>query len=876
MSTLTDQELLDGYKFDVDADLQARPDIPYSDEELLRVATKRRLDAVNTQQGAPASVRAQVSAAQTPEDKLLTLRNFYPDAAPVEVVDPKNGASKFGAGNFIFTDPETGEEVLFDEDVRILGIPAPTLGDLADAGPEIAEFIGATAGSIYGGLKGAALGAGIGATRGGLPPAIVGGGAGLITGAMAGEGAGGAIGRETYIKLLDYFGETEDNRTGLENTVDFGATAALNAFGGPVANKIFTGVKNTAGRRIRIANDAMTSKSREIYELMVEQGFKPTIGQVSDSKLVKLFEKTLANLPTSTNMMHQAAKDTLEQINKLVQEKIEKYGTGTTAEAMSRSMNTSLENVNKRYVLRSDQLYNRVKDQMPEGLKSEINNTVGFAAKYLEASQTASRGEHYDLAVRKAQQLIEEAQNKGGLTFDELKMFRSQIREIKEAPVFNGGSSNSAKEGLNSLYSALTHDLDNLVKAGGEQIDNPNLYAQYQRASRYVKQELGAGGGTAFARELIDKNKKNITSALKAVETGSRNNVEVLRQLKKSFTEEEWKEVSGYMMGALGTRRGLTAGDEIAGEVGDIIYKGGENFNPSTFLTNINKMSPEAKTLLFGGKKNKQLLKELNDLTDTIARVSQDAKDMANPSGTARIGYMMALFTPGAVVGGAGWDFGLTGLAAPWMSAKLMVNPDFVRWMSTGVADGIYDPQSMAQHVRRLLQIWKANPEIRGEIEALLPQLQTETLEPVDEHAARSQGETEGQAPRQTQEERNFQSRVPASIANELMPDRSRMMAQLEGMSAPDMAPVSVDNFRAEEMPFEMAPEQIDNFSAEDMPDQNMLTSGIQGFDPLPTMGSGSSSIGSMSMSPTVLPDAGDRELAMRQSNEGSGIASLV
>ena len=168
---------------------------------------------------------------------------------------------------------------------------------------------------------------------------------------MAGEGAGGAIGRETYIKLLDYFGETEDNRTGLENTVDFGATAALNAFGGPVANKIFTGVKNTAGRRIRIANDSMTSKSREIYELMVEQGFKPTIGQVSDSKLVKLFEKTLANLPTSTNMMHQAAKDTLEQINKLVQEKIEKYGTGTTAEAMSRSMNTSLENVNKRYVL---------------------------------------------------------------------------------------------------------------------------------------------------------------------------------------------------------------------------------------------------------------------------------------------------------------------------------------------------------------------------------------------------------------------------------------------------------------------------------------------------------------------------------------------
>ena len=847
-STLTDEELLDGYKFDVDQDINPRSDLPYSDEELLRVATKRRLNAINTKKGAPASVRAQVSAAQTPEDKLATLRNFYPDASPVEVVDPKNGVSKFGAGNFVFTDPETGEEVLFDEDVRVLGLPVPTLGDLADAGPEIAEFIGSTAGGIYGGIKGGVCGAAAGS-----PAGPVGAGAGALiggtTGYMAGEGLGGALGRETYIKLLDYFGETEDNRTGLENTVDFGTTAAINAFAGPLTNKIFTGVKNVAGRPIRIANDAMTSKSREIYERMVEQGFNPTLGQVSDSKLVKLFEKTLANLPTSTNIMHQAAKDTLRQINKLAQEKIEKYGSGSTAEAMSRSLNTSLENVNKRYQLRSDQLYNRVKDQIPDGVKSEINNTIAFAGKYLEASQTASRGEAYDLAVRKAQQLIEEAQNKGGLTFEELKAFRSQIREIKEAPVFNGGSSNTAKEGLNSLYSALTHDLDNLVKSAGKQIDNPNLYNQYQRAVRYVKQELGAGGGTAFARELIEKNKKKITSALKAVETGSKNDAEVLRQLKKSFTEEEWSEVSGYMMSSLGTRKGLSAGDEIAEEVGDIVYKGGENFNPSTFLSNINKMSPESKTLLFGGKKNKQLLKELNDLTDTIARVSQDAKDMANPSGTARIGYMMAMFTPGAVIGGGGWDFGLSGLAAPWMSAKLMTNPDFVRWMSTGIAEGIYDPKSMAQHVRRLVQIWKVNPEIREEIQALLPQLQVESLEPVDEHASASQQEVEGRFPTQTQEERNFQSRVPSSVANELMPDRDKMMANLENMSAPNIAT--------------------------EIQGQDMLGSGIQGFDPLPTMG-GVSSSDSMSMSPTVLPDAGDREIAMRQEADSGGIASLV
>ena len=132
-----------------------------------------------------------------------------------------------------------------------------------------------------------------------------------------------------------------------------------------------------------------------------------------------------------------------------------------------------------------------------------------------------------------------------------------------------------------------------------------------------------------------------------------------------------------------------------------------------------------------------------------------------------------------------GFDLGFGGLAVPWLSAKLMTNPDFVRWMATGVSKSVYQPNSMGDHIRRLIQIWEVNPEIRDEIQAMLPALQVQTLDPVDEHASTNQRETESQYATQTQAERNFQQRVPASIANEVLP--TSLMAQANSITIPDV-----------------------------------------------------------------------------------------
>ena len=75
----------------------------YQDDLIEKLAQDRLLASVDTKTGAPANVRAAVSAAQTPDDRLVTLKNFYADALPVEVFDPQDGAAKFGYGNFVFS-----------------------------------------------------------------------------------------------------------------------------------------------------------------------------------------------------------------------------------------------------------------------------------------------------------------------------------------------------------------------------------------------------------------------------------------------------------------------------------------------------------------------------------------------------------------------------------------------------------------------------------------------------------------------------------------------------------------------------------------------------------------------------------------------------
>ena len=68
---------------------------------------------VNRRTGAPPYVREAVGSAPA-QDRLATLRRFYPDAQPE------------GSDNFVYTDPKSGDRVLYNEQNRsLMGVPIP-------------------------------------------------------------------------------------------------------------------------------------------------------------------------------------------------------------------------------------------------------------------------------------------------------------------------------------------------------------------------------------------------------------------------------------------------------------------------------------------------------------------------------------------------------------------------------------------------------------------------------------------------------------------------------------------------------------------------------------------------------------------------------
>jgi len=84
------------------------------------------IQQIDEKRGAPSRVRMSVGASSKPEDKLSTLKKYYPDA------------TVWGDDNFVYTDPDTKTKVLFNPE----GLD---MGDVHENARMVAEFIGGSA-----------------------------------------------------------------------------------------------------------------------------------------------------------------------------------------------------------------------------------------------------------------------------------------------------------------------------------------------------------------------------------------------------------------------------------------------------------------------------------------------------------------------------------------------------------------------------------------------------------------------------------------------------------------------------------------------------------------------------------------------------------
>jgi hypothetical protein len=166
-----------------------------------------------------------------------------------------------------------------------------------------------------------------------------------------------------------------------------------------------------------------------------------------------------------------------------------------------------------------------------------------------------------------------------------------------------------------ALYGSLSDDMSNAAQATG-----PAAEAAFNRATNYNRAAMGRLEQVApFANATTPEQSFNML-ANAANERGS---LSTLQAVKKSLPQDARGQVAGTIIERLGrAANGVQNAD-------------GSVWSPETFLTNWNKMTPQARNELFSGFKNAPEVKANVEAVANATSMMRDSSKMwANPSGT--------------------------------------------------------------------------------------------------------------------------------------------------------------------------------------------------------------------------------------------------
>lgn len=245
-----------------------------------------------------------------------------------------------------------------------------------------------------------------------------------------------------------------------------------------------------------------------------------------------------------------------------------------------------------------------------------------------------------------------------GVTIGGLRDARTGLRE----GMFDGKLRSSSEQGMwKDILKDLSADIDTgLRQAGKTQAAN-----QFKRADAFWTDRVEHIDDVLSPILGRDRGGEEIVAALEGMTRGSRGGNARLSRLLGNMEPQEAAQVRASVIDRLGRANPGAQNAE------------GDAFSAATFLTNWNKMTPQAKASLFG---NSNQRRDLNEIAKLAEVVKQNAS-LANHSNTAgnlaaNVGANVALFLthPAAAVLGAVAQFG---------AGRLLSSPKFARWLAS-------------------------------------------------------------------------------------------------------------------------------------------------------------------------------------------------
>lgn len=405
-------------------------------------------------------------------------------------------------------------------------------------------------------------------------------------------------------------------------------------------------VKTVTGGAVKPRQVGEVTKRMEAAEAAEKLDLYPNLGMMGRPQA--LLEAGLEANPITGGMVTKSKEKIVDRAQEIATDIANKTGTVKTMEEAGGDLRAGADLFQSKFRNVQEKLYEKVDAFIPPETPVVTTNTNKLFAELSSMGQGKKALRDF-IGYSNFDDILSDLSK--GVDYQTLKTLRTRFGENVKNPA--GEISKTIGEtNVDRIYKALTQDMKAAAAAKGD-----NALKAWQKANDYTKKKMDIVNDTLKDIFKAQDNQAAYNAVTRTlIEGGAKQSTAKLAQIKKALPTEEFNNFTATMINQLGTP---TAG-----------VKGtGTNFSIKTFSTNLEKMQPAAKKVLFGDK-----AADLDELNNILKRANLAGLEK-NFSGTGNVVSTFALgglaFQDVALAGGLA-----TALAG---SSYLLTSKPFLR-----------------------------------------------------------------------------------------------------------------------------------------------------------------------------------------------------
>jgi hypothetical protein len=485
--------------------------------------------------------------------------------------------------------------------------------------------------------------------------------------------------------LRKAFDDATGGLTKPRNKTEEGLEIAEEIAGGFVGPGVISKGAEAAGKAISKLNPksllqkaaGITAKSPKTLKAFEEAGISPRLADITEGQTTKTFQNLLGNFPGSRGVIE---KSTQNQVDDITKQLAGITAEGGTIQQAGKTIQEGAKNVGQALLNRTEKLYKDLDKFIPKTSTGESalvpTNNLRAIAERPEIQDVVAVGEgHTGKILNHLKSIINK---EGNISYDRLKIFRSTIGRKLQSPTLGGDERGAIKQ----IYGALSQDMKDAVVANGGD----------KALQTFNKANNAFGRYTNLLESKINPliEAKTPETVYSMAMSGSKQGGSNIRGIMKTLDPEQ-KE---FVQGTITKRMGLAnSGEQDAA---------GEVFSPNKFLTEWNKLSPEAKANIY----EKPKIEAIDNLNKVISQIKNTSKAKQSSN---NLPYLSWAGLGGLTVANPAAGLGAVGGAH--ISANMMTNPRFINWLAR--APKAKTPADISKHINQLSKIAASNPAIR-------------------------------------------------------------------------------------------------------------------------------------------------------------------